>query len=148
MQLALTETQQLIRDTASRFAREVVAPRARATDREERFPADVYAQMAELGLLGVNLPAELGGAEAGVVSYALAMMEISAACASTSVGMAVIEIKQARFRRDTPAMRRLRDSGFRPSWSSKYCAAIASTRPEVRRNRLLPGLRRLLPEVA
>ena len=89
MQLELTETQKLIRDTAARFAREVVAPRARQTDREERFPADIYAQMAELGLLGVNLPAELGGADAGVVSYALAMMEISAACASTSVGMAV-----------------------------------------------------------
>jgi alkylation response protein AidB-like acyl-CoA dehydrogenase len=89
MQLELSETQKLIRDTAARFAREVVAPRARQTDREERFPGDLYAQMAELGLLGVNLPADLGGAEAGVVSYALAMMEISAACASTSVGMAV-----------------------------------------------------------
>lgn len=89
MELELTETQKLIRDTASRFAREVVAPRARQTDREERFPGDLYAQMAELGLLGVNLPSDLGGAEAGVVSYALAMMEISAACASTSVGMAV-----------------------------------------------------------
>ncbi len=89
MELELTETQKLIRDTAARFAKNVVAPRARQTDREERFPADVYAQMAELGLLGVNLPSDLGGAEAGVVSYALAMMEISAACASTSVGMAV-----------------------------------------------------------
>ncbi len=45
--------------------------------------------MGELGLLGVNIPAEHGGAEAGAVSYALAMIEISAACASTSVGMAV-----------------------------------------------------------
>jgi alkylation response protein AidB-like acyl-CoA dehydrogenase len=45
--------------------------------------------MGELGLLGVNVPAELGGAEAGVVSYSLAMIEVSAACASTSVGMAV-----------------------------------------------------------
>ena len=89
MQLELTETQKLIRDTAARFAREVVAPRARQTDREEKFPADIYAQMGELGLLGVNLPSALGGAEAGVVSYALAMIEISAACASTSVGMAV-----------------------------------------------------------
>ncbi len=89
MQLELTETQKLVRETAARFAREGVAPRARQTDREERFPADLYAQMADLGLLGVNLPAELGGAEAGVVSYALAMIEISAACASTSVGMAV-----------------------------------------------------------
>ena len=89
MQLDLTETQKLIRDTAARFAKDVVAPRARQTDREEKFPAEVYLQMGELGLLGVNLPSELGGAEAGVVSYALAMIEVSAACASTSVGMAV-----------------------------------------------------------
>ena len=89
MDFELTQTQQLIRDTARKFAREVVAPRARDTDREERFPTEVYRQMGELGLLGVNVPAEYGGAEAGVVSYALAMMEISAACASTSVGMAV-----------------------------------------------------------
>jgi alkylation response protein AidB-like acyl-CoA dehydrogenase len=89
MQLELNETQKLIRDTAGRFASEVIAPTARETDRKERFPAAHYAQLAELGLLGVNLPADLGGAEAGVVSYALAMIEISAACASTSVGMAV-----------------------------------------------------------
>ncbi len=89
MDFELTETQKLIRDTARKFAREVVAPRARQTDREEIFPAEVYRQMGELGLLGVNVPPELGGAGAGVVSYALAVMEISAACASTSVGMAV-----------------------------------------------------------
>jgi alkylation response protein AidB-like acyl-CoA dehydrogenase len=89
MSLQLTETQKLIRDTARTFARDVVAPKARETDRLERFPADVYRQMGELGLLGVNVPAAYGGAEAGVVAYSLAMMEISAACASTSVGMAV-----------------------------------------------------------
>jgi hypothetical protein len=86
---SLSETQALVRDTARTFAREVVAPRARQTDREERFPAEVYKQMGELGLLGVNVPEDLGGAGAGVVAYSLAMMEISAACASTSVGMAV-----------------------------------------------------------
>ncbi|MCC6337758.1 MAG: acyl-CoA dehydrogenase family protein [Myxococcales bacterium] len=89
MELELTETQRLIRDTARTFARDVVAPRARDTDRLERFPVDVYRQMGELGLLGVNVPEEYGGAGAGAVSYALAMMEISHACASTSVGMAV-----------------------------------------------------------
>ena len=89
MQLELSQTQKLIRDTAARFASEVIAPTARETDRKERFPAAHYAQLAQLGLLGVNLPSGLGGAEAGVVAYALAMIEISAACASTSVGMAV-----------------------------------------------------------
>jgi hypothetical protein len=85
----LSETQLLIRDTARKFAREVLAPRARQTDREEIFPAEAYKQMGELGLLGVNVPAEYGGAEAGVVSYSLAVIELAAACASTSVGMCV-----------------------------------------------------------
>ncbi len=89
MQLELTDTQKLIRDTSRTFARDVVAPRARDTDRQEHYPAEVYRQMGELGLLGINVPSEYGGAEAGPVAYALAMIEISAACCSTSVGMAV-----------------------------------------------------------
>ena len=89
MNLELTETQTLIRDTARKFARERVAPQARALDREERFPTALYKEMGELGLLGVNIPAKYGGAEAGTVSYALAMMEMAAADASTSVTMAV-----------------------------------------------------------
>lgn len=89
MDFELSETQRLIRDTARKFAQEVIAPRARETDRHEKFPAEVYKQMAELGLLGINVPAEYGGAEAGVVSYALAMFEVAAACASTSVGFGV-----------------------------------------------------------
>lgn len=89
MNLELTETQTLIRDTARKFARERVAPQARTLDREERFPTELYKEMGELGLLGVNIPAKYGGSEAGVVSYALAMMEMAAADASTSVTMAV-----------------------------------------------------------
>jgi alkylation response protein AidB-like acyl-CoA dehydrogenase len=89
MDFELSETQKLIRDTARNFAREVLVPRARALDRLEEFPAKAYGQMGELGLLGINVPAAYGGADAGVASYALAMIEISAACASTSVGMGV-----------------------------------------------------------
>ncbi|MCI0573631.1 MAG: acyl-CoA dehydrogenase family protein [Myxococcaceae bacterium] len=89
MNLELTETQRLIRDTARTYAREKIAPRARQHDREELFPKDLLQEMAQLGLMGVNLPAAYGGAEAGVVAYALAMMEVSGACASTAVAMAV-----------------------------------------------------------
>ena len=89
MDLELTETQKLIRDTARNYARDRVAPGARERDRNETFPADLYKEMGPLGLLGVNIPASLGGAEAGVVSYSLSVMEIAAACAATSVGMAV-----------------------------------------------------------
>ncbi|MBN1203622.1 MAG: acyl-CoA dehydrogenase family protein [Myxococcaceae bacterium] len=89
MNLELSETQTLIRDTARKFAREKIAPRARALEREERFPTELFKELAEVGLLGVNIPARYGGAEAGVVAYALAMMEIAAADASTSVAMSV-----------------------------------------------------------
>jgi alkylation response protein AidB-like acyl-CoA dehydrogenase len=87
--LELTETQTLIRDTARKFARERVAPQARKFDKEELFPSELFKELASLGLMGVNIPAQYGGAEAGVVSYSLAMMEMAAACASTSVAMAV-----------------------------------------------------------
>ncbi|QRN92873.1 acyl-CoA dehydrogenase family protein [Archangium violaceum] len=89
MNLELTETQTLIRDTARKFARERVAPQARRFDKEEYFPTELFKELASLGLMGVNIPSQYGGAEAGVVSYSLAMMEMAAACASTSVAMAV-----------------------------------------------------------
>jgi alkylation response protein AidB-like acyl-CoA dehydrogenase len=89
MRLELTETQALVRNTARSFARERVAPGARDRDRNETFPVELLREMAVLGLLGVNVPAAYGGAEAGAVSYALAMMEVAEACASTAVAMAV-----------------------------------------------------------
>jgi len=87
--LELTETQTLIRETARKFARERVAPLARELDRQERFPTELFKALGELGLLGVNIPSKYGGSEAGAVSYSLAMMEMAAADASTSVAMAV-----------------------------------------------------------
>jgi hypothetical protein len=89
MDLELNETQLLVLQTARTFAQERVAPGARERDRQERFPADLLKEMAGLGLMGVNVPAGYGGAEAGAVSYALAMMEMASACASTAVAMAV-----------------------------------------------------------
>ena len=89
MNLDLTESQKEIRELAARFARDRILPGARDRDREERFPVELLREMAALGLMGINVPAEYGGASAGAVAYALAMMEVSAACASTSVAMAV-----------------------------------------------------------
>ncbi len=89
MDLNLTETQRLVRQTARTFAQERVRPGARERDRKELFPAELLRELAGLGLMGVNVPAAYGGAEAGAVAYALAMMEMAAACASTAVAMAV-----------------------------------------------------------
>ena len=89
MHLALTETQTLVQKTARDFAQRAIAPEAAALDREGRFPRELLLGLAELGLMSVNGPEELGGSAAGVVAYALAMEEVAAACASTAVTMAV-----------------------------------------------------------
>jgi alkylation response protein AidB-like acyl-CoA dehydrogenase len=84
-----TETQALVARTARDYAERVIRPVAADLDRDSTFPADILKGLADLGLMGVNVPAALGGAEAGVVAYSLAMTEIARACASTAVTMAV-----------------------------------------------------------
>src|SRR3982750_2610662 len=84
-----TDSQALVRDTARNFAQKVLAPIAGQLDREARFPVEQLAELAALGMMGVNIPEQYGGAEAGPVAYALAMIEIAQGCASTAVSMAV-----------------------------------------------------------
>ena len=85
----LTEAQALVRDTARSYAQKTLAPVAGELDRQGCFPLEQLADLAELGLMGVNVPEQYGGAAAGAVAYALAMMEIAQGCASTAVTMAV-----------------------------------------------------------
>jgi alkylation response protein AidB-like acyl-CoA dehydrogenase len=87
--LELNETQLLVQKTARDFATRVVAPQAAEIDETEKFPREVLRGLAELGLMAVNVPQDLGGSEAGVVAYALAIQEIARACASTAVMMSV-----------------------------------------------------------
>jgi alkylation response protein AidB-like acyl-CoA dehydrogenase len=87
--LNLTETQRLVQQTARDYATKVILPEAAAIDEHERFPREILKGLGGLGLLAVNVPEELGGSGAGVVSYALAMQEVARACASTAVTMAV-----------------------------------------------------------
>jgi hypothetical protein len=69
---------------------------------------------------------------------------VGADARSESLGdVAVVEVKQWPYDRSTPVMSALRARGSRPGWLSKYCVAIARTRPGVRLHRLLPGLRAL-----
>ena len=89
MDFTPTETEKMVRDAARDYATRVIMPEAAAIDREERFPKAILKGLAELGLMAVNVPEELGGAAAGAVAYALAMQEVSRACASTGVTMAV-----------------------------------------------------------
>lgn len=89
MDLALSETQQMILETARRFAETELAPIAHKTDKTGVFPQKQVQQLADLGFLGIAVDEKWGGAGLDHVSYAIAMEEISAGCASTGVIMSV-----------------------------------------------------------
>lgn len=89
MQFELTEQQRMIKELAADFAAREIAPIAAQIDEEERFPTDVVKKMGELGFMGMNVPEQYGGAGLDMVSYVLAMEEISKACASCGVIMSV-----------------------------------------------------------
>jgi alkylation response protein AidB-like acyl-CoA dehydrogenase len=82
--MQLDETHREIRQTARRFADEVIRPRAEALDRDEAFPSDIYKAMGQLGLFGITTPAELGGAGLDTLSYALVMEALSHGYASVA----------------------------------------------------------------
>lgn len=85
----LTDEQTEIRALARRFADEVIAPRAAGWDRDHVFPKDVVGQLGDLGLMGVCVPEELGGAGADFLSYILVLEELSRADAGVGVTVAV-----------------------------------------------------------
>jgi alkylation response protein AidB-like acyl-CoA dehydrogenase len=85
----LTDEQREIRDLARRFADEEIAPQAAAWDREHRFPRELFTALGELGLMGVCVPAEHGGAGADFLSYILVLEELSRADAGVGVTVAV-----------------------------------------------------------
>jgi butyryl-CoA dehydrogenase len=89
MRIQLSPEQQLLQEEVRRFAEEVVRPRAKEIDHSGEFPRDLYDQAGELGLAGVSVPEEHGGAGMDTVSYALVIEEISRVCASTGVILSV-----------------------------------------------------------
>ncbi len=85
----LDDSQKMLMDSIHQFASEVVAPRAAHHDETGEFPAETVKQMADMGLMGMMVEEEWGGAGLSTVDYAMAMEAISAACASTGVIMSV-----------------------------------------------------------
>jgi alkylation response protein AidB-like acyl-CoA dehydrogenase len=84
----LTEEQELLRETVRGFAKSRVAPVAEELDREARFPYELVAEMAELGLMGIPIAEEYGGAGADTVSYAIAIEELTRIDSSVAITVA------------------------------------------------------------
>lgn len=83
------EEKKMLMEGISAFAKGEVAPKAAELDQTGDFPTDIVKQMGEMGLMGMMVPEQWGGSGMDTVSYAMAMEEISAACASTGVIMSV-----------------------------------------------------------
>jgi isovaleryl-CoA dehydrogenase len=81
----LGETADMLRDSVRAFAADEIAPRAAAIDRDNDFPADLWRKMGDLGVLGITVGEEYGGAAMGYLEHCVAMEEISRA--SASVGL-------------------------------------------------------------
>ncbi|QBY03325.1 acyl-CoA dehydrogenase [Thalassotalea sp. HSM 43] len=91
MHIALTEEQTMIQDMAKKFAESELAPVAAQLDetKDQALFKENIGKLAELGFMGLNVKAEYGGVEAGVVAFSLAITEIAKACASTAVTTSV-----------------------------------------------------------
>ncbi|MFO8110272.1 MAG: acyl-CoA dehydrogenase [Thermoplasmata archaeon] len=85
MDFELNDNQKMIRNMVSDFAEKEIEPLAAKLDEEEIYPHETLKKMAQLGLLGIMVPTEYGGADLDAISYAIVIEEISRRCASTGV---------------------------------------------------------------
>jgi alkylation response protein AidB-like acyl-CoA dehydrogenase len=107
MNFHLSDEEILVQRTAREYAERVLLPRASARDASGEFPTSELAELAELGLLGVNVDDELGGAGAGALAYSLALEEIARGDASVAVAVSVTNmVAELISGHGTPAQRR------------------------------------------
>ncbi|MEX2646988.1 MAG: acyl-CoA dehydrogenase family protein [Gaiellaceae bacterium] len=88
MDLDLSPEHELIRATVREFAERRVAPVAEELDREKRFPYELVAELAELGLMGMTIPEEYGGGGTDTLSYAIAIEELTRVDSSVAITVA------------------------------------------------------------
>jgi alkylation response protein AidB-like acyl-CoA dehydrogenase len=124
----LSDTHLQVRDMARDFAEGAIRPIAAALDAEERFPAELYAQMGELGLFGIGVPEEMGGPGFDTLCYALVMEELSRGYASVADQCGLVElITTLLVRHGTEAQR---DRWMAGVMAAKTRVAYCITEPE------------------
>ena len=85
MEFNIPKTHELFRQMIREFAEKEVKPLATELDEEERFPVETVKKMAEIGIMGIPIPKEYGGAGGDNLMYAMAVEELSKVCGTTGV---------------------------------------------------------------
>ena len=88
MEFQLTEDQKMIRDSVREFAQRRILPNRMIWDEEQIFPRDVFKEMGEIGLMGMLVPEQYGGAGLGYIEYKTAIQEVASVCGSVGLSMA------------------------------------------------------------
>lgn len=126
--MLLSEEHEQARDSARRFADEAIRPVAAELDESERFPSGIYDAMAGLGLFGITVPADLGGAGMDALAYALVMEELSRGYASVADQCGLVELLGTLLtKHGTPAQQ---DRYLRPLLRAERRCAYAITEAE------------------
>lgn len=129
MDFELSEEQQLLRDTLSRFCDERIKPRAAAVDEAHAFPWELFTELAELGFFGMRYPESVGGTGLDFVSYCLAVSEIARGSMSVAAVAAMQSLMATHFLYalgNEDVHQRL----LRPAIAGKKVGAICITEPD------------------
>jgi len=127
--MILTEQQEMIRESASRFAEQRLVPGSRSWEAAGAVDPDVLREMGELGFMGMTVPEAYGGAGLDYVSYALALIEIAAGDGAVSTIMSVNNAPVCAILQSA-ASESLRQSYLRPLASGEMIGAFALTEPQ------------------
>ncbi|MCX5858936.1 MAG: acyl-CoA dehydrogenase family protein [Proteobacteria bacterium] len=128
-EIILTEEQRMIREVVGSFVRKEIEPIASRIDEEEKFPEDIFRKMGEFGLLGVLLPKEHGGADAGAVAATVVIEVISKVQASVGLSFGAHAVLCANNLREN-CNQRQKDKYLPGLASGKSIGAMALTEPE------------------
>ncbi|MGB5809221.1 MAG: acyl-CoA dehydrogenase family protein [Polyangiales bacterium] len=127
--MILTEQQELIRDSAARFAATRLAPHSRAWERDQAVDPEVLRELGELGFMGMTVPERWGGAGLDYVSYALALIEVAAGDGAVSTMMSVNNAPVCAIL-DSRGTDALKEQYLRPLAAGEMLGAFALTEPQ------------------
>jgi butyryl-CoA dehydrogenase len=128
MDYSLNEEQTVVRDTFARFVDDKIAPEGEAIDEAHEYPRDAINQLAELGFIGMRYPEDVGGSDAGLVTFCLALEEIARGSMAVAGAIAMQSLMGTKFLHmlgNDDIIERL----FKPALNAEKIGGICMTEP-------------------